>query len=105
MATIDERVSKLETAVGVQAQEIKGFATKADLERMVNDLKAFVTNELSPMKADIGDIKIDVATMKNELTHKSSHADVSNAVNSLTWKMIGGVAFLSGVMALFKFLH
>lgn len=74
MTTIDERVSKLDTSVAVQGQEIKGLATKADLERMVNDLKTFVTNELSPMKADIGNVKVDIASIKTEITHHATKA-------------------------------
>lgn len=116
MATVEERISGLETRVAVQEVKIEGLATKADLQAMMNDLKGFVLSQLDPVKndldavkADLGSVKGDIAVIKNELTHKADHADVQKAINSMTWRMIGMggtiIVVLGGLMTLFKFLH
>lgn len=98
MTIIDDRVGKLETRVAVQDEQLKSAASQSWVEKIIADNREFIHQELKP-------IRDDISAMKNELTHKASHADVQGAINSMTWRMLGGIGFLTAVMALFKFLH
>lgn len=84
MTTIDERVSKLETSGAVQAQEMKGLATKADLERIFSELRETLHKELDP-------IRTDIASIKTEITHHPTKAWVYATLAAASISALGAI--------------
>ena len=79
MASIEERVSRLEGAYD-------HLATKADLEEVKADLKA----DIADLKVNVSDLKVNIADLKAELT----------------WRVAGlQLAGLAAVAAIMGFLR
>ena len=91
MTIIDERVSKLETLVAVQAQELKGLATKADLERMFSELREALHKELDP-------IRTDIASIKTEINHHATKAWVYATLAVATIGALGAVGSIFTIL-------
>lgn len=105
LARIESKLENVDGRLGGVEQrlsKIEGYMPSLATESQVSDVKSDFQTE---MNKGLSPLQNDVTSIKTEITHKGSHADIANSVNSLTWRMIGGIVFLTTIMALFKFLH